>query len=135
MSDYITLGEVSSIKGGSGFPEIYQGQKSGDYPFIKVSDMNLPSNARNIIDANNYVNIETVNTLSLSIFHKNTLVFAKVGAAVYLKKRRPMLSSSIRKVVGFGSTVRLIGGWGTGITLLGVENASEVRHYLQGKKS
>ena len=55
--------------------------------------------------------------------------------AVYLKKRRPMLSSSIRKVVGFGSTVRLIGGWGTGITLLGVENASEIRQYLQGKKS
>ena len=46
-----------------------------------------------------------------------------------------MLSSSIRKVVGFGSTVRLIGGWGTGITLLGVENASEIRQYLQGKKS
>ena len=55
--------------------------------------------------------------------------------AVYLKKRRPMLSSSIRRVVGFGSTVRLIGGWGTGITLLGVENASEIRQYLQGKKS
>lgn len=55
--------------------------------------------------------------------------------AVYLRKRRPMLSSSIRKVVGFGSTVRLIGGWGTGITLLGVENASEIRNYLQGRKS
>lgn len=51
--------------------------------------------------------------------------------AVYLKKRRPMLVSSIRKVVGFGSTVRLIGGWGTGITLLGVENASEIRYFLQ----
>ena len=55
--------------------------------------------------------------------------------AVYLKKRRPMLISSVRKVVGFGATVRLIGGWGTGITLLGVENASEIRYFLQRGRS
>ena len=71
--------------------------------------------------------------LTFLMYNKQSWIIT--NRAVYLKKRRPMLSSSIRKVVGFGSTVRLIGGWGTGITLLGVENASEVRHYLQGKKS
>jgi len=95
MSDFITLGEVSDIKGGSGFPEVYQGLKSGDYPFIKVSDMNLLANSRYIFNANNYVNMETVQTLNLSIFPKDTLVFAKVGAAVYLNKRRLLTKKTI----------------------------------------
>ena len=53
--------------------------------------------------------------------------------AIYVKKGRPMLISSARKIVGFGSTIRLIGGWGVGMTLLGVENASEIRLTLQGR--
>tara|TARA_B110000240_G_scaffold198254_1_gene257707 strand:- start:10156 stop:10296 length:141 start_codon:yes stop_codon:yes gene_type:complete len=44
-----------------------------------------------------------------------------------------MLISSARKIVGFGSTIRLIGGWGVGMTLLGVQNASEIRLALQGR--
>jgi hypothetical protein len=53
--------------------------------------------------------------------------------AVYVNRGRPMLISSARKVVGFGSTVRLTGRWGVGMTLLGVQNAAEVRAVLQGR--
>lgn len=53
--------------------------------------------------------------------------------AVYVNRGRPMLISSARKIAGFGSTVRLTGRWGVGITLLGVTNAAEIRAALQGR--
>ena len=53
--------------------------------------------------------------------------------AVYVNRGRPMLISSARKIAGFGSTVRLTGRWGVGITLLGVTNAAEIRATLQGR--
>jgi len=42
----ITLGEVCRFIGGNGFREELQGRKDGDYPFIKVSDMELPGNKK-----------------------------------------------------------------------------------------
>jgi type I restriction enzyme S subunit len=95
MSNTVLFSEITSIRGGSGFPESYQGNNSGDYPFIKVSDMNLPANSRLIFEANNYVNKDVVSSLGLTIFPKNTLVFAKVGAAVYLNKRRLLTRETI----------------------------------------
>jgi type I restriction enzyme S subunit len=84
----IRLKDCCRIKGGSGFPEVYQGQTTGDYPFAKVSDMNLPENSKFLKVANNYVNKDLVSRLGLTVFPENTVVFAKVGAAVYLNKRR-----------------------------------------------
>ena len=40
-----TLGEICNMRGGTVFPRVLQGKHSGKYPFIKVSDMNLPENA------------------------------------------------------------------------------------------
>jgi len=95
MSEGIKLSEVCNIKGGSGFPEKYQGKKAGNYPFIKVSDMNLPENRQTITKANNYVDDNLVKSLGLTVFPKNTIVFAKVGAAVYLNKRRILSEDTI----------------------------------------
>lgn len=53
--------------------------------------------------------------------------------AVYVNRGRPMLLSSARKIAGFGSTIRLTGRWGVGITLLGVQNAATIRANLQGR--
>ena len=87
MSNVLKLGDVAVVKGGSGFPEKYQGGSHG-LPFIKVSDMNLPGNQRYIWKSNNYLNTTAYNLLKPTIFPKDTVVFAKVGAAVYLNKRR-----------------------------------------------
>ncbi|MEQ9482765.1 restriction endonuclease subunit S [Coleofasciculus sp. F4-SAH-05] len=95
MSEGIKLSEVCKIKGGSGFPEKYQGKKAGKYPFIKVSDMNLPENRQTITKANNYVDDNLVKSLGLTVFPENTIVFAKVGAAVYLNKRRILSEDTI----------------------------------------
>jgi len=59
--------------------------------------------------------------------------FIITDRAVYVNRGRPMLITSARKIVGVGATVRLTGRWGVGLTLLGVENASEIRKVLQGR--
>lgn len=49
------FGSICSFAGGSAFKECYQGESRGDYPFIKVSDMNLTGNERFILRANNWI--------------------------------------------------------------------------------
>jgi type I restriction enzyme, S subunit len=89
------LGALAVIRGGSGFPEIYQGLQSGDYPFVKVSDMALDGNHHYLDNANNYVDRALVERLRLTVFPEETIVFAKVGAAIYLNKRRQLRRPTI----------------------------------------
>ena len=49
------LGDICSFTAGSAFKPEHQGSTEGDYPFIKVSDMNLAGNEVFIQSANNYV--------------------------------------------------------------------------------
>ena len=42
--EFRKLGDVAEVRSGWGFPNAYQGQTSGKYPFYKVSDMNLRGN-------------------------------------------------------------------------------------------
>jgi type I restriction enzyme S subunit len=81
------LGEVGVLKGGNGFPEKYQGN-SGDIPFIKVSDMNSIGNERYINNSVNNVNLEILNIIKASLVPSKSIIFAKVGAAVYLERKR-----------------------------------------------
>jgi len=82
------LGELCAFKGGSAFKEVYQGQSIGDLPFIKVSDMNLLGNERSIKYSNNWVSFETAKLMKAKPFPKSSIIFAKVGAALLLNRRR-----------------------------------------------
>lgn len=81
-----TLGDLCELRAGSVFPISSQGKGSGAYPFIKVSDMNLPQNTRSIQSANNWVNDEDLPLLKARPFPSGTTVFAKIGEA--LKQNR-----------------------------------------------
>lgn len=89
------LGDVAAFKGGAGFKEIYQGRASGDLPFIKVSDMNLTGNEREIHFANNWVTEAEARQMRTSPMPANAIVFAKVGAALMLNKRRRLVRPTI----------------------------------------
>lgn len=89
------LGDYVRLVGGNGFPEIFQGQTSGRYPFIKVSDMNLKGNEKYITVSNNYVDENLLITLSLNLIPKGACIFAKVGAAIYLNRRRILTKETI----------------------------------------
>ena len=82
------LQECCSFLSGSGFPERFQGLKFGDYPFIKVSDMSLPGNSIFITTANNWISRETALFLSAKAIPCGATVFAKIGAAMLLNRRR-----------------------------------------------
>ncbi len=82
-----TLGQIGAFKSGQGFPEKYQGGKSG-IPFFKVSDMNIYGNEKNMIVANNYVDNEVILEIKLKVISSVAIIFAKVGAAIFLERKR-----------------------------------------------
>jgi type I restriction enzyme, S subunit len=81
------LGEVAAFASGVAFPQAHQGGKGGD-PFIKVSDMNLPGNEREIVTAENWVEESRRKALKAKLFPPGTVIFPKVGAALKTEKRR-----------------------------------------------
>lgn len=83
-----TLGNLIDFKGGSAFKETFQGKKLGEFPFIKVSDFNLPENSINMVTANNWIDASDNKEIRATFFDKDTIVFAKVGAALLLNRRR-----------------------------------------------
>ncbi len=73
---------LARLDGGSGFPEVEQGQSGHAIPFFKVAEM-----ASNLQTTVNTVSKETAKRLGAKVFKPNTLVFAKVGAALLLNRR------------------------------------------------
>lgn len=57
--------------------------------------MNLPGNERFITTANNYVSPEIALTLGAKVFNKGDVVFAKVGAALLLNRRRILTGPTV----------------------------------------
>lgn len=82
------LGDLGRAVAGFGFPNVEQGGRVGT-PFYKVSDMNLPGNSRRMRAANNYVRPEQIVRLSWkAVTDLPAVIFAKVGAAVFLGRKR-----------------------------------------------
>ncbi|MDK4807518.1 MAG: restriction endonuclease subunit S [Novosphingobium aromaticivorans] len=91
----LTLGDVCTFKGGNGFPESYQGKQAGDFPFIKVSDLNLPGNEKFVTSSQNWVSEADLRKLKATLQPKGSVVFAKVGAALRLNRRRILAAPTI----------------------------------------
>ena len=104
------LGQIGNIQSGSGFPKKYQGESSGDYPFYKVSDMNLLGNEVRMLNANNYISIDVRDQLRAFVLPKDTIIFPKVGAAVATNKKRILTKDSCidNNVMGLTPSLDLI---------------------------
>ena len=86
--EMLPLKRLGSFKSGAGFPLEHQGQESGEIPFFKVSDMNLPGNDKFMNSWNNAVSHSTATELGAPIFPPRSIVFPKVGGAMLTNKRR-----------------------------------------------
>lgn len=91
----INLGDIVKFKGGSGFKPKYQGNKQGEIPFIKVADMNHSENSKYIIKSDNWISAEEKKIMKSTEFPAGSVVFAKVGAALLLNRRRILKHSTI----------------------------------------
>lgn len=88
------LSEHGKFLSGSGFPLIYQGRTSGDYPFFKVSDFSGEANGVVLTIANHYINADTQKKLGARIFPAGAIAFAKIGAAIFLERKRMIAQNS-----------------------------------------
>ncbi len=100
---FLKLGEIGDFRGGNGFPERYQGNSFGDYPFFKVSDMNHLGNEVKMIKSNNWITENIRSDVGATIFPKNTIILAKIGAAIFLERKRILIQDSCidNNVMGF----------------------------------
>lgn len=89
-----SIKDLGILKGGNGFPEKYQNYNSGKYPFFKVSDMNKEGNEKYLDVANNYISEKILSEIKATIIPKNSIVFAKVGAALLLERKRILKEDS-----------------------------------------
>jgi type I restriction enzyme S subunit len=74
--------------GGNGFPTAEQGHKNLGILFCKVSDMNLASNSKFILETINTIDTKTAIRLKVTVLSEGTVVFPKIGGAIATNKRR-----------------------------------------------
>lgn len=83
------LGDVATFFSGTGFPNAFQGQKIGKYPFYKVGDIskNVFLGNRKLMVCDNYVDESIVEKINGKLIPPETIVFAKIGEALKLNRR------------------------------------------------
>jgi type I restriction enzyme S subunit len=86
--DVVSMREIGTLRSGSGFPLEYQGETRGAYPLFKVSDMSRAGNEVSLVDAGHWISEDVRRKLGATVFPTDAIVFAKVGAAVFLERKR-----------------------------------------------
>ena len=81
----ISIGEACVLRSGTTLPPQIE-KSSGEIPYLKVADMNIPDNKDSIICSSRYVNTGDVN--ASHIFPVGTTVFPKRGGAILTNKKR-----------------------------------------------
>ena len=92
--DEAPICDFGSVGSGAGFPKKEQGAQGKEFPFLKVSDMNLPGNEIVIRSWNNTISEVTRQSLRAKIFPTGSVVFPKVGAAIATNKKRMLICPS-----------------------------------------
>lgn len=76
------------VKSGCGFPQSKQGCTDGELPFFKVKHLG-GNGAGLVMDApSDFISMETAIELGAFVFPSNSVVFAKIGAALMLNRFR-----------------------------------------------
>jgi len=84
----LAIKNVAQVDSGFGFPLDRQGSKDKPYPFLKVSDMNLPGNESRITTQNHTVDTSDLDQMKARTFPAGTVIFPKIGAAIATNKKR-----------------------------------------------
>ena len=82
------LKDRGALVAGAGFPHDYQGISDEVLPFYKVGDLSASSDGRHMGEAPNTVSLETAAALRAKVIPENSVLYAKIGAALLLNRRR-----------------------------------------------
>lgn len=82
------LANVGKFLAGSAFPEAFQGERNNQVPFYKVADLSQSYDDWHMNDSANTITPQQVVQLKASIIPTDCIVYAKIGAAMLLNKRR-----------------------------------------------
>ena len=91
----VPLRQVVEIASGFAFPREFQGRDDQAIPFLKVSDMNLVGNSREIREWTNTISRETAAFLRARTFPPSAVIFPKIGAAIATNKKRVLVQESL----------------------------------------
>ena len=81
----ISLKRLARQVSGSDFPHDYQGDPAQEIPFFKVGSLKDSVDGK-LADSPNTVSTSTAKALGAMIFPENTVVLAKIGAALFLNR-------------------------------------------------
>ncbi len=82
------LKDVGTLKGGAGFPLEEQGLEDEELPFYKVGDLKASLNGCVMSKPEHTISKETARKLRATIIPPDSIVYAKIGAALLLNRRR-----------------------------------------------
>ncbi len=81
--------DIADVLPGFGFPDRFQGNSHGQYPFYKVSDISQAVEGGNkyIREANNYIETDVLRKIRAKLVPAGTIIFAKIGEAIRSNRR------------------------------------------------
>ena len=125
----VRLGNVCKVVNGFGFKTSYQGYDSLPIPFIKVSDMNMAGNEKIVSRAANTVNTNMLKELKAKTCPAGSVIFPKVGGAVFTNKKRLLgteaaFDNNIMGVVPLGVSSEWLFYWFQTVDLSTLANIS-----------
>ena len=88
------LGDIGTFRAGDGFPTRFQEQQNGKCPFFKVGDLSRLGNESEMVNAVHFISESVKNKINAKPFAAGTIVFAKIGAAVHLERKRLLVGPS-----------------------------------------
>lgn len=92
---WVKLGEVSKVIGGTSFPKDLQRGQQGPIPFFKVGDLNNLEDCKYAVLSQQSIDETLLKRLKAKIAPPGTLVFPKVGGAIYTHKRALIKKPSV----------------------------------------
>ena len=82
------LKDVGSLIGGAGFPHDLQNVQDEELYFYNVGDLSLSENGKTLLSSPHTISRETAKALRAHVIPKESTVYAKIGAALLLNRRR-----------------------------------------------
>ena len=81
--------DIATVLPGYGFPDRFQGNKKGQFPFYKVSDISraIEEGKKSISEARNYIESDVLEEIRGKPVPTGTIIFAKIGEAIRSNRR------------------------------------------------